>query len=113
MSKPEPKYEGNTVSLGKVKGKVDFKLSRGTLPTVSCEFSYEDGWNQGLGARVADMEYLKSFLEAFNAKKLNDVSGYIWVEHSHDSIDRLVPLSTEKGEEFDIREWAEKLQENS
>lgn len=109
--KPKSKYKGTKVDLGKVKNKPDIKLFRGSFPGIDGGFQYAtDPGYQGFPTYNINIEFVEKLLNAFAVKKLSHVSGYIWVEHSHTKIYRLIPLYTENGSEFDIQAWADELQ---
>lgn len=110
---PEPKYDGLRVDLAKVTNTPEIKMVRGFILTISARFGYETGWgNQGIGGYYIDDEFIKNFLDVFNAQKLKECKGTLWVEHKNDEIARLIPLGiNKKCEEFDIKEWSEDLKE--
>ena len=110
---PEPKYDGFRVDLAKVTNTPKIKLARGFMLTLDARFGYETGWgNQGIGGYYIDADFIKKFLDVFNAKELKDCKGTLWVEHTNSAVARLIPLGiNKKCEEFDVRQWSENLKE--
>jgi len=107
-SVPDCKYDNSKISLAKVKNTPTVKLARGTFTILDLKFSYANSPSgQSLAGWYIDMEFGKGVMQAFNVRKVNQISGYIWVEHTRSKIQRLIPLRTEEGEEFDVQKWAD------
>ncbi len=106
MQLPKCKYKGTEMDLAKLDGRADVGFEDHGLFVLTATFDY-DITSQGLGYTV-DHKFIKKFIRVFGVDMLSKCSGYLFVEHEHGAILRLIPFPTESGEEFDIAKFVKR-----